>query len=42
QKTAEAQKMATGNDSEYTPDNLIVPDEMHIAEFNSDNERKKQ
>ncbi|RBQ35053.1 inner membrane protein YhjD [Rahnella aquatilis] len=36
------EKNATENDSEYTPDNLIVPDEMHISAINSDNEIKKQ
>ena len=42
QKAAKNAKNATENDSEYTPDNLIVPDEMHISAINSDNEIKKQ
>jgi len=42
QKAAKHVKTATGNDSEYTPDNLIVPDEMHITDVNAENEVKKQ
>lgn len=42
QNAGKNEKNATENDSEYTPDNLIVPDEMHISAINSDNEIKKQ
>lgn len=42
QKTAKHAKNATENDSEYTPDNLIVPDEMHISTVNAEDEVKKQ
>ena len=42
QKAAKHAKNATENDSEYTPDNLIVPDEMHISAVNPDNEVRKQ
>jgi membrane protein len=42
QKAGKNGKNTTENDSEYTPDNLIVPDEMHISAVNSDNEPKKQ
>ncbi|AVF36365.1 inner membrane protein YhjD [Rahnella sikkimica] len=36
------EKAASGNDSEYTPDDLIVPDEIHITAVNSEIETKKQ
>ncbi|WP_112197933.1 inner membrane protein YhjD [Rahnella sp. NRRL B-41462] len=42
QKAAKHAKNATENDSEYTPDNLIVPDEMHISTVNAEDEVKKQ
>ncbi|MCW2105564.1 UNVERIFIED_ORG: membrane protein [Rahnella aquatilis] len=42
QKAAKNAKNATENDSEYTPDNLIVPDEMHISTVNAEDEVKKQ
>lgn len=42
QKAAKNAKNATENDSEYTPDNLIVPDEMHISTVNAEYEVKKQ
>jgi len=42
QNAGKNEKNATENDSEYTPDNLIVPDEMHISAINSDNEIEKQ
>ncbi|QQN34149.1 MULTISPECIES: inner membrane protein YhjD [Rahnella] len=41
-KAAKNAKNATENDSEYTPDNLIVPDEMHISTVNAEDEVKKQ
>lgn len=42
QKAAKHAKNATENDSEYTPDNLIVPDEIHISTVNAEDEVKKQ
>ncbi|MGV0083258.1 inner membrane protein YhjD [Rahnella aceris] len=42
QKAAKHAKNAMENDSEYTPDNLIVPDEMHISTVNAEDEVKKQ
>lgn len=42
QKAAQKGKGATGNDSEFTQDHVIVPDEIHIAEVNADTETKKQ
>jgi len=42
QNAGKNEKNATENDSEYTPDNLIVPDEMHISAVNPDNEVRKQ
>ena len=42
QKAADAKQTADVNDSEYTPDNLIVPDEMHISAVNAEKEVKKQ
>lgn len=42
QNAGKNEKNATENDSEYTPDNLIVPDEMHISAINSNNEIRKQ
>ncbi|RJT44298.1 inner membrane protein YhjD [Rahnella woolbedingensis] len=41
-KAGKNEKTATENDSEYTPDNLIVPDEMHITAVSSDNKPDKQ
>ncbi|MBU9835799.1 inner membrane protein YhjD [Rahnella sp. L72c] len=41
-KAADANQKSTGNDSEYTPDNLIMPDEMHITGVNADNKAEKQ
>lgn len=41
-KGAKTAKTTSGNDSEYTPDDLIVPDEMHITAVNSGKEVKKQ
>src|SRR5471030_1352380 len=41
-KAAHQEKSTTGNDSEYTPDNLIVPEEIHIAAVNAKKSPIKQ
>ncbi|MGV8927813.1 MAG: inner membrane protein YhjD [Ewingella sp.] len=41
-RAADEQKSASGNNSEFTPDNLIAPEEIHISAINSDNESKRQ
>ena len=39
---AAKKKAATVNDSEFTQDHIIVPDDIHIADVNADNEIRRQ
>lgn len=39
---AAKKKAATVNDSEFTQDHIIVPDDIHIADVNAENEIKRQ
>ncbi len=41
-KAAHKEKAATGNDSEFTQDNAIAPDEVHISVVNADVKVKNQ
>ncbi|WP_413530028.1 inner membrane protein YhjD [Rahnella inusitata] len=42
ERAAQKKKDAMINDSEFTQDHIIVPDEIHIADVNPENEIRKQ